>query len=158
MRRAAAGTDDGKRWRALRDRAGNAALEAALVAPVLALLAVGIADYGLAIHRKMQIQHAAQAGADYAMKYGFDSSAITGAVTAATAVAGIAAVPAPAEACGCVAGNTLAAASCGSLCPDGTAAGTYVTVSAQGAYATLIPYPGIPAEFTFNASAVTRTR
>ena len=47
--------------------AGNAAIEMAVIAPVLVLLLVGIADFGMAVYRKMQVQHAAQAGAEYAM-------------------------------------------------------------------------------------------
>jgi Flp pilus assembly protein TadG len=144
-------------WQAARQGRGNAALEAALIAPALVLLSVGIVDYGLSIQRKMQVQHAAQAGADYAMRSGFNAAAITGAVTGATA-AGISALPAPVESCGCAAGTAIVVAACSSLCADGTTAGTYVTVSAQGSYSTLLPYPGIPAGFTFNATAVTRMR
>lgn len=144
--------------RAAGQRAGNAALEAAIIAPVLVMLSVGITDYGLAIHRKMQIQHAAQAGADYAMRSGFNLGAITSSVTAATTATGIVALPAPVEFCGCTAGTTIVVAACSALCADGTAAGTYVTVSAQGNYTTLLPYPGIPASFTFSATSVARTR
>lgn len=143
----------------IRNRQGNAALEAALIAPMLVLFAVGVTDYGLSVHRKMQVQHAAQAGADYAMRNAtFNPVAIAGAVTGAAAVPGIAASPAPVETCGCHAANAIASATCGSTCADGAAAGVYVTVSAQGSYTTLLPYPGIPGSFTFSASAMTRTR
>jgi Flp pilus assembly protein TadG len=142
--------------RLARQAGGNAALEMALIAPVLVLLLVGIADFGMAVYRKMQVQHAAQAGAEYAMVHGFSSSAITSTVTAATAFTGITASPAPAQSCGCVSGTTVAAATCGTNCASGTAAGTYVTVSAQGSYATIIPYPGIPSSFTLTAASVVR--
>jgi Flp pilus assembly protein TadG len=148
----------GRLRRGTRHTTGNAAIEAALLAPMLVLLAVAIADYGLSIQRQMQIQHAAQAGADYAMRSGFNAAAIANAVTGATTAPGVSASPVPAETCGCTAGTTIVAAACTALCADGTAAGRYVTVSAQGTYSTLMPYPGIPTSFTFNATAITRTR
>lgn len=139
-----------------RQAGGNAALEMALIAPVLVLLLVGIADFGMAVYRKMQVQHAAQAGAEYAMVHGFSSAAITTTVTAATALTGIAALPAPAQSCGCATGTTVAAATCGTNCATGTAAGVYVTVSARGSYTTIVPYPGIPSSFTFTSASVVR--
>ncbi len=142
--------------RSFRHTDGNAAIEAALIAPVLAVMLVGIADFGMAVYRKMQVQHAAQAGAEYAMVHGFDSAAITSAVTGATAFTGVAATPAPAQSCGCASGTTVTAAACGSTCAGGSAAGTYVTVSSHGAYTTILPYPGFPASLTFDAASVVR--
>ncbi len=146
-----------KRLTSLRgERAGNAAMELALLASPLILLLVGIADYGSATYRNMQVQHAAQAGAEYAIKNGFSSSAIATAVTGATSYSGIAATPAPAQSCGCASGTTINSATCGSTCAGGAAAGTYVTVSAQATYSTLIPYPGIPNSFALTAAATVR--
>lgn len=147
------------RQRIIGDRRGGVALEAALIAPMLVLFAVGVTDYGLSVQRKMQIQYAAQAGADYAMRNAtFNPTAIASAVTGATTISGIAALPVPVETCGCPAANAITNATCGSTCADGTAAGVYVTVSAQGTYSTMLSYPGIPSSFTFNATAMTRTR
>jgi hypothetical protein len=110
----------------------------------------------MAAYRRMQVQHAAQAGAEYAMMHGFSSTAITSAVAGATALPGIAALPAPAQSCGCVSGTAVVTATCGSTCPTGTAAGTYVTVSAQAGYTTIVPYPGFPSSFTFSAASMVR--
>ncbi len=146
-------------WRACaRHRGANAAIEMALIAPTLVFVAVGMADYGMAIHRRMQVQHAAQAGAEFAMRNSFNSAAIASAVTNATTSPGITAEPAPAETCGCASGSTIAPAACGSVCAGGLTAGVYVSVSAQGAYTTIMPYPGIPASFSFTATAISRTR
>lgn len=143
----------------LRRHAGaNAAIEMALLAPVLVFMVVAMADYGAGIHRRMQVQHAAQAGADFAMRNSFDSAAIAAAVVNATGVPGITATPAPAETCGCASGGAIAPAMCGTLCADGFAAGTYASVSAQGSYTTILPYPGISATFTFTANAMSRIR
>lgn len=141
-----------------RQRRGNAAIEMALIAPALVLLLVGLADYGTAIYRRMQVQNAAQAGADFAMRNGFNNAAIVAAVTNASAFVGLTATPAPVEACGCASVSAVAPAICGSTCAGGRAAGTYVTVSATGTHTTLLPYPGIPSSFTFVATSTTRTR
>ena len=144
------------RRRFARHSAGNAAIEMALAAPVLATLMVGTVDFGMAVYRKMQVQHAAQSGAEYAMVHGFSATAITSAVTGATAFTGISATPAPAQSCGCPSGTTITAATCGTNCASGLAAGIYVTVSTQGSYATILPYPGISNSFAFTAASVVR--
>jgi Flp pilus assembly protein TadG len=139
-------------------RLGNAAVEMALIAPLLVTLLIGMADYGTAIHRRMQVQHAAQAGADFAMRNGFSSAAIATAVTNATTVAGLSATPLPVEGCGCASAGMVVPAVCALPCASGEAAGTYVTVSAQATHTTLLPYPGIPSSFTFTATSMTRVR
>lgn len=145
-------------YRKLRDQiAANAAIEMALVAPLLILMIVGMADYAAATYRRMQVQHAAQAGADFAMRNTFDVALIGNAV--ANAAGGdITATPAPAETCGCASGSTVTVAICGTACASGFTAGTYINVSAQGSYTTIVPYPGIPSSFTFTATAMSRTR
>jgi Flp pilus assembly protein TadG len=139
-------------------QSGSAAIEAALIAPVLALLAIGIADFGAAVYRDMQVQNAAQAGATYAMRHAFDATAIGNAVLNSGAVAGMTATPAPAQSCGCPSGGTISIATCGTACAGGALAGTYVTVSAQAVYTTILPYPGIPSSLTFAAASVVRTQ
>jgi len=49
-----------------RAAAGGAAIEMALVAPVLVFLAAAMVDFGLGIYTKMAVANAAQAGAAYA--------------------------------------------------------------------------------------------
>ena len=139
-----------------RRRSGNAAMELAFIAPTLVVMMVGIADYGMALYRDMQVQHAAQAGAEYAIRNGFNATSITAAVTGATAFAGVAASPAPVKSCGCPSGTTITTATCGSTCTAGSTAGVYVTVSAQGTYTTILPYPGIANSFTLNAASTVR--
>ena len=51
----------------LRSVSGVASLELALLLPALVLLVVGVFDYGLVIHQKTQLAHAARAGAQYAL-------------------------------------------------------------------------------------------
>lgn len=143
-------------WQRLRhDRRGNAAIELALLAAPLVLMTVGTADYGFAVYQQMEVQNAAQAGAEYARKHGFSTSGITNAVAAATPLQ-VTATPAPAESCGCPSGTTISPATCGSTCAGAQAAGVYVTVGAQAVYTTIVPYPGIPSSFTLAASSTVR--
>src|SRR5690349_13225623 len=95
---------------------GNAAIEFALATPILIGLLVPVADLGIAMSQQLQVQQAAQAGAQYALLHGYNSSAISNAVTAATNLPGVSAAPAPSQSCGCPTGTAIAAASCSSTC------------------------------------------
>src|SRR5207237_10416757 len=101
-------------------------------------------DRGLGIYRRLQVESAAQAGAEYAVARGFSQDGVSSAVTSATSYAGVSANPAPVQFCGCASVSGVTTATCGVPCPDTSGPGTYVTVSAQGSYTTLIPYPMFP--------------
>lgn len=136
---------------------GIAAIEFAMVAPTLVILFICTADLSLGIYRKMQVQNAAQSGAAYAMLYGFAPNSISSAVTNATGSSAVNASPQPSEFCGCPSASSgVTSISCSSTCPNGSTAGTYVTVSAQATYETILPYPLVPNSFTFNAQSTVR--
>jgi Flp pilus assembly protein TadG len=135
---------------------GIAAIEFAILGAVLCFLVVAVGDVGLGFYSDMQVQNSAQAGAQYAAVHGFNSTAISSAVTNATSVTGISASPAPQQFCGCANGTTVAAATCSSTCANGMTAGTYVSVSAARTYSTLISYPGFPASYNQTATSTVR--
>jgi Flp pilus assembly protein TadG len=135
---------------------GAAAIELAIIAPVLIAILVPLIDLGLGFYQQMQVEDAAQAGAQYAMAHGYNSAAIQTAVSAATPLSGITASPSPVTACGCPNGMAVDAAACGATCANGQAAGTYVTVSAQSVYTPLVPYPGIGSSITLTAQSTAR--
>jgi Flp pilus assembly protein TadG len=141
---------------ALRHKSGNAAIEFALIAPVLASVLVAMTDLGIALYESMEVNNAAQAGAQYAITKGWNSTAIQNAVTSASSLSGISASPAPAQSCGCASGTSVTAATCGATCAGGATAGTYVTVSAQAQYATLFSYPGLANPMTLSAQSTVR--
>lgn len=89
---------------------GIAAVEFALLSPVLLLLIMGTADTGLSLIRKLQIQSAAQAGAQYAVTHGFSVSSISGIVTGTSPL--ILADPQPRQFCGCASATGLAEVAC----------------------------------------------
>jgi uncharacterized membrane protein len=139
-----------------RSRAGLAAVEAALILPVLLLLATGLFDLGFAAYEAMQVQSAADAGAHYASKNTWDTTAITTAVTSATGGSGITANPAPAQFCACPAGGTLTTVSCASTCANGDPPSLYGRVSAQKLHSSALSFPGLPTPLTLKADAVVR--
>ncbi|MGH6708776.1 MAG: TadE/TadG family type IV pilus assembly protein [Bradyrhizobium sp.] len=144
--------------RAVKDTTGAAAVEFGLLIPVFGLMLISVTDIGLSAYRKMQVEAAAQVGAQYAMVNGFDVSAISTAVTSATNATAVTATPSPAKYCGCLTGSSITTVSCGTTCPGGTLAGTYTTVSAQASYATIVDYGVVPATYTFSAQSTVRLK
>jgi Flp pilus assembly protein TadG len=143
---------------AAQDRRGIAAIEFAVLVPVLVLLAVCTADLGLAIYSEMQVQNSAEAGVGYAFLHGYDATAISSAVTSAGQLSGLTASPAPAKFCGCPGTSGVTSTTCGSTCSNGNNAGTYVTASATVVYHTLISYPIIPNQYTFVRQSTVRIK
>jgi Flp pilus assembly protein TadG len=136
---------------------GVSAIEFAFVAGILSMLLLGVCDFGLGFWEQMQVANAARAGAEFAVKNGYDSTNIQTAVTNATNLPGIQATPAPSTACGCPDATTgVTTATCGASCPDGSTAGTYVTVNAQVSYSTLFAWPGISSPMTLASSATVK--
>lgn len=146
-------------WRQLwRSQDGVSAVEFAMIGGSLALLLLGVLDFGIGYWEKTQLQDAAQAGAEFATRSGYDSTSIQSAVTNATSLSGVQATPAPSQFCGCPNISTgVSAATCASTCPsDGTIAGTYVTVNAQVSYRTLFAWPGFSNPMTLASSVTVR--
>jgi Flp pilus assembly protein TadG len=143
--------------RAAKNIDGAAAIEFGIIVPVLTLMIVAVADIGLGVYYKMQVEDAAQAGAEYAIRNGFDINAITNAVLSATNASTISASPAPAQFCGCATGSGINSTSCGTQCPGGTLAATYVTVSAQMTYYPIMAYPpSVPSSYNLTAQSTAR--
>jgi len=136
------------------DRRGVAAVEFALIAPVLLLLVAGLIDGSRLIVQTMQVKAAAQAGADYARRNGWDAAGIAGAVTSATSIT-VSPTPAPAQTTACVSGMTIAPAG-GATCAGGGTPGGFITVSAQAPFAPIMPWPGLSQPTTVAAQAVVR--
>ncbi len=63
---------------AMHSISGVASLEIALLLPLLVLLVVGVFDFGLVIHQKTQLAHAARAGVQYALIRRPQESDLTG--------------------------------------------------------------------------------
>lgn len=149
-------TSTAKIWKA---DVGIAAVEFALATPILLAILVPLVDLGLAFSQQIQLNQAVQAGAEYAARNPWNSNsstAIASAITSATTLSGLTAVPAPSQSCGCASGTTITSATCGTTCSSGQTAGYYVTVNAQAPYSTVLPYSVLGS--TLTAQAVVRVQ
>jgi Flp pilus assembly protein TadG len=135
-----------------RSAAAVAAIEMALIAPVLVFLAVGMVDFGLGFYTKMMVDNAADAGAAYALRnapsYAAASastfnasvqSAAQAAVTISTRLSsGTLTASASEEFC-CV-GMTNCNPTTAPACANGLTAGTFVLVATSAPYTTFLPF------------------
>jgi Flp pilus assembly protein TadG len=135
---------------------GVASIEFALLAPMLLLMLIALVEIGLTSYQAMQVQSAAEAGALYAAKYGWNSAGIQAAVVTATAATGLTATPAPLTYCGCPQTTGISTVSCGATCTGGTAPGQYVEVHASVTHQMILPYPGIPSPLVLQGTSTQR--
>ena len=135
---------------------GSAAVEAALILPILLILMTGLFDLGFAFYGNMQVQSAADAGAQYAAQNVWNTAKISTVVSGATGGSGITATPAPSQFCACPTGGTLATISCASNCPNGTTPSLYALVKAQKLHETVMPWPSLPQPLVLTGQSITR--
>ncbi len=124
------------------DDRGAAAVEFAILAPLLLFLLGALADLGFSLRCQGLLAGAVASGAQYAFDTGSAVSAasVKQMVQGSSSLAGVSArITGPALYC--VTGNpaTLATATAGETCSDGTAPGTYLTISATYHYNQLLP-------------------
>lgn len=142
----------------LRDCDGSTAIEFSILAPIFVFLGIGVIDYGIGNYRQMQVQQAAQIGAEYAIIYGFDATAVSQAVVNGSSYSGVIASPAPTTFYGCVSAGVIVTTVYGYTCADGSIAGNYVQVYASGVYSTALTYPAIPTTFTLSGVSTVRIK
>lgn len=140
----------------MRRRRGNVAVEFAIVGPFFLTLVVGMVELGFASYQAMEAQDAAEAGALYAAKYGYNVNGIEAAVVNASSAPGISASPAPTLFCGCPTGSGVTAVACGSACTGGAQPGQYVQVNASVPHQTILSYLGLPIPASFSGQSTVR--
>jgi Flp pilus assembly protein TadG len=148
---------------------GAAVVEATILAPILVAMGVYVADFGLLFYTKMQVQNAAQAGAQWAIANRvFNATYVQIAGTNATTLAGVSFTPSPSQFCGCsedssgnLAVTQLSAGACttpapGATCNTSGVAGNYVTVTATKSYNSLVPFGLITSNYTISSTTTAR--
>lgn len=129
-------------------RGGIAAMEFAVVAPVLMLLIMLTFDVANRMENSIRLEGAALAGAEHAQANSSDMVAVQNRVIAAlSGLAGVT-VPLPAVACECA----VTATACTASCPDGLV--RTVTVTAQRSLSPML----LPQMALATGSAVARLR
>jgi Flp pilus assembly protein TadG len=156
-------------WRrALQHVGGAAALEFALLAPLLILIAIGTTDYAIFTVKRQQLAAAARAAAQYALTYadpydGYNSS--TNPVLGAAKTLGIQLAPAGSTGtvtyyCQCVTSANVVVPESNCVTPTCTPlpVQNYVQAALSGTYTTLINYPGFPASISMSSTTILRKR
>ncbi|MBV8520772.1 MAG: pilus assembly protein [Acetobacteraceae bacterium] len=136
------------------DSRGIAALEFALIAPVLSVILVGTADLGMACWEKVAVNNAAWAGAAYAAIHGSsNTSGISNAVSQATGLTSIQASLPLTTFTGC---PTLS----GVISPPtgNCTANTYMWITASTQYTLMLPYPGFSNPMTITSKVLVRVQ
>jgi len=135
--------------------AGSVAAEFALVAPMLVLIAAGIADFGMLATRTAALAATTRIGAEYARKYPLDTSGIQNSMRSAMGFApALSFPPSFPQSCECDDGTAI---SCTESCAVAGRRGPnrlFIRISASQAFTPLVPWPGIPAQ----VAAVTELR
>lgn len=139
-------------------RDGIAALEFALVAPVLILLVAGAVSFGVGLRMQMEVGEAARAGAAYAVAHVFDATAITTAAQSATALAtSVKVAAAQTQNLSCMNSATGAITDAGTgSCSSGGPAGNYVTVTTTMPYSFILSPTGTAQQTTLSGKSVVR--
>ena len=123
------------------DTSGLASIELALIIPFALLVAIGLVDYGVGVHRNMELANAARAGTQYAVirkPIQGDTQEIEDAVNQAAPTKG--AVHRTVDArlfCECPDGTEI---SCSTTYPGGEYRSAFVEVTVSEDYRTLLSY------------------
>jgi len=120
---------------------GVAAVEFAMIVPVLSLLLIGIVDYGMFINKKMQLQDLSRTVTQYVVQGGSDDDVMENIIetsnfyTNAQAVGQTITVTTE-QICECVDGNSV---SCSSTCSSGDYLRNYYTAMLESTYEPILP-------------------
>ncbi len=134
---------------------GQAALELALLAPILALLLIIVGDSARVYYTAIELTGAAQAGAAYGGQSPIMAGDLAGMQQAARADAADLSTMTIAASSYCECPGDDAHLACSSMmdCPDRQA---YVEVDTTATFHTLINYPGISSSLALKGKAVRR--
>ncbi|WP_374472513.1 TadE/TadG family type IV pilus assembly protein [Phenylobacterium sp.] len=131
------------------DRRGAAAVEMALLAPILLLILGGLFDTSRLVFQTMQVNATAQAGVDFALNHPWDAAAVRAAAESATDLPETVALPE--RRIRCVAGGKIVD------CADPAGGAPYVTVTATLPFVPITPGAGLAMPEALTATATART-
>ncbi len=134
-------------------RDGQSAAELALILPLLVLLMLVGTDLARVFYLSIGVNSAARAGAEYGSQSVVTAADSTGMVAAAKADgSNLANLNVTADQCTCLSPSSVA------LCPSSYCSNnpqaTYVTVTAQAPFQTVVTYPGLPSAMTLSGRAI----
>lgn len=142
-------------YRRYLDDRGTAAVEFALLVPILMILMVSFVDFGIAFREKMQAEKAARAGLQYAIYDPRDNAGIAAAITAATGLPAGELTITVNHFYECASGHRPATPG---FCAAGDWPGTYVSVQITKPFNALMTWGGLATVFTVTGSAEGRVQ
>lgn len=139
-----------RRWRrSCIECSGSLAGEFALVAPVMILLAAGIADFGMLTTNSTALTATTRIGAEYAKARPTDVVGIQNSMQNSMSFVPALIFPASfPQSCECDDGTSI---TCGGSCATAGRPGpnrVFIAISASQAFNPLVPWPGIPGTLT----------
>ena len=133
---------------------GQSLVEFAVVAPVLILFLLAVADFGRVFFVSIALNNAARAGTQYGIQSPANAADVSGMQQAAqkdaSNISGVGATAS--EYCECPDGSTQAC----NLSPPCNDMRVYVEVDTTGSFQTLLNYPGIPSSISLTGKSVMR--
>ncbi|PHS74863.1 MAG: hypothetical protein COB59_11870 [Rhodospirillaceae bacterium] len=134
---------------------GAAAVEFALISPVVLLMILGAVDFGFIVHNSMQATSASRSGAQFVLEdpTGYSANIIT-VVQSATNLPSASVSVTTSEECRCLGSST--AVNCSTDTCSGNSPPKYVTITTSYNYDLIMGYPGLPDPWPISKSAIVR--
>lgn len=137
----------------LKSKYAGVAVEFALIAPILLILAIGVVDFGRAVVLSAKLSSAARAGAQYAIIVSIEDDDVEDAVRNSAVFNNVDSLNVSiSELCECSYGVSVACdGDCGGDSPH-----KFVSVTVDYPHSLFFSYPGIPNPMTITKSATMR--
>jgi hypothetical protein len=128
---------------------GSVAAEFALAAPVVIVIAAGIADFGMLAARSAALAATTRIGAEFAKRHPLDTSGIQDSMQSAMSFAPTLTFPASFPlSCECDDGTPIVCAESCATVGRARPNRVFIKISASQAFTPLVPWPGIPLAIT----------
>lgn len=143
----------------IKDRTAVAAVEFALIVPILALLLIGLIDFGLYINAEMKLENMARAATEYVRNGGDEANVTADILGFGETADGVNSfddiVLTTATTCECDDGVV---ADCSGTCDDDGYMRQFFVINLDLDYVPLFPYPGLPSSIALNGHARLQTQ
>ncbi|MBL4615597.1 MAG: pilus assembly protein [Magnetovibrio sp.] len=134
---------------------GAAAVEMALISPVVLVIILGIIDFGFLVHNSMQVSSATRSGIQFIMENptSYSANAAT-VVQSATNLPSASVSVTTSEGCRCL--GSAASVDCSTDTCSGKTPPKYVTVTTTYSHVLILGFPGVPDPWTITRTASIR--
>lgn len=139
----------------IQNTCGAAAVEFALISPIVAIVILGVADFGILTLKTTQVSSATRAGIQFVMTDPTDyATNISTVVTSSTNLDADNMTVTTSEGCRCL--GDMTAVDCDTDTCSGNAPPKYVTITTTYTHDMIMGYPGVDNPYTVTRTAVIR--